>query len=251
MQEAILNAARFLVDNRPNVALTGAVISVDSGIPDFRFRGGLWERFDPMEYATIDAFRANPEKVWTMLLEMDELVARADPNPAHLALAELEKLGLISGIVTQNIDGLHQKAGSKNVVEFHGNAERLVCLRGCGQWEADTFRSAQSSPEIPRCRECNGLLKPDVVFFGEPIPGQAMAESFKLVTRCSAMLVVGTSATVAPASHLPLLAMERGAKVYEFNLERTVLSSLATASFEGNGSDTLTRLVESARTLTG
>ncbi|RME19917.1 MAG: RNA polymerase subunit sigma, partial [Deltaproteobacteria bacterium] len=126
--EQIASVARRIAEKRQAIALTGSGISVASGIPDFRSAGGLWDRFDPMEYATIDAFRRNPSKVWEMLREMDSLMAAARPNSAHIALAEMERMGVLDGIITQNIDNLHQAAGSRNVVEFHGNARRLVCL---------------------------------------------------------------------------------------------------------------------------
>jgi NAD-dependent deacetylase len=164
-------------------------------------------------------------------------------------LAELEKMRLLGGIVTQNIDGLHQKAGSQKVVEFHGNAGQLICLKGCGRWPADDFRSLKQSGTIPRCPECDTILKPDVVFFGEPIPPGALTHSFELVQNCNVMLVVGTSATVAPASNLPLLARQTGAEVLEFNLEPTVLSPLVTQSIIGSASETLTKLVEATREL--
>lgn len=249
MDDSIKKAAVMLTENLPGVALTGAGISVESGIPDFRSPGGLWERFDPMEYATINAFTENPEKIWKMLIEMEGVVAQAEPNPAHTALAELEKMGLLSSIVTQNIDGLHQKAGSKKVVEFHGNAGRLICLEGCGRWPADDFRSHKQTGTIPRCPECATILKPDVVFFGEPIPPEALTHSFELVQNCRVMLVVGTSATVAPASNLPLLARQMGADVLEFNLEPTVLSPLVAQSIIGSASETLAKLVDAARDL--
>jgi len=202
------------------VALTGAGMSVDSGIPAFRGSQGLWDRYDPMEFAHIDAFRANPKKVWQMLVELENIVAQAQPNAAHWALAQLEEMGHLKAIITQNIDALHQMAGSKEVIEFHGNGQHLVCL-SCGNLFPKDAVSLNELP--PRC-SCRGILKPDVVFFGEPIPLEASQRAFQVTEECDLMLVVGTSAVVAPASHLPFLAKQQGAIIVEINLERTHLS---------------------------
>ncbi len=156
-----------LIRRHPRVvALTGAGISVESGIPDFRSAGGLWSRFDPMEYAYIRAFRRNPAKVWAMLKEMDAVITRARPNPAHHALAELEAKGYLTGIITQNVDNLHQEAGSKRVVEYHGNALRFVCDTCRGHHPRESLDFSRT----PLYCLCGGLIRPDVVFFGEPIP---------------------------------------------------------------------------------
>jgi NAD-dependent deacetylase len=158
--------AALIRQSRRAVALTGAGISVESGIPSFRGAGGLWERYNPMEYAHIQALRTNPAKVWTLLKELDETITRARPNPAHYALAELEARGLLLGIITQNVDNLHQAAGSRKVVEYHGNALRFVCL-ACRRLFA---RQSLDFDQAPLYCPCGGLIKPDVVFFGEPIP---------------------------------------------------------------------------------
>ncbi len=220
-------AARILRESRRMAALTGAGISVESGIPDFRSKGGLWERFDPREFATIQAFRRNPAKVWVMLQEMEAVILAARPNPAHLALAELEAQGKLMGVITQNVDNLHQAAGSRNVVEYHGNALRFVCLDCGGRWE----RAALDFTRLPLYCHCGGLIKPDVVFFGEPIPAAAQAAAQELVSTCDLLLIIGTSGEVAPASFLPLTAKERGAVILENNLEPTLLSRTVTDYF--------------------
>ena len=202
------------------MALTGAGISVESGIPAFRGSQGLWDRYDPMEFAHIESFLANPKKVWKMLVELGDIVAKARPNPAHLALAELEAMGLMKAVITQNIDALHQSAGSREVIEFHGNGQRLICL-SCGKLFPKEAVSLENLP--PRCA-CRGILKPDVVFFGEPIPAEASQRAFQMARECDLMLVVGTSAVVAPASDLPFIAKQQGAVICEINLERTHLS---------------------------
>jgi NAD-dependent protein deacetylase/lipoamidase len=240
IREEVSRAAELLRKNRRAIALTGAGISVDSGIPDFRSPDGLWTRYEPMEYATIEAFRRDPEKVWRMLLEVDELVREAEPNPGHRGLAELERMGVLRSIVTQNIDGLHQRAGSRNVVEFHGGSHRLRCLSCDGTWDAVDLPRG----EIPRCERCQVILKPDIIFFGEAIGRQVLTETFDLAGDCDAVLVVGTSATVSPASEVPVLAKRRGGVVLEFNLEQTQLSDLADVCVLGPASETLPALVE-------
>ena len=219
--------AAILSQHRRLVALTGAGISVESGIPDFRSPGGLWERFDPMEYAHIRAFRNNPAKVWILLKEMDAVITAARPNPAHYALAELEAKGLLLGIITQNVDNLHQAAGSRRVVEYHGNARRFVCDTCKGHHPLETL----DFDHTPLYCLCGGLIRPDVVFFGEAIPEAARKESEALARECDLMLVIGTSGEVAPASYLPYTAKEHGALIVENNLEPTSLTENLTDHF--------------------
>jgi NAD-dependent deacetylase len=219
--------AALLKKSQKAVALTGAGISVESGIPDFRSPGGLWERFDPSEYATIRAFEKNPAKVWVMLKEMDRILVRARPNPAHYALAELEKRGMLLGVITQNVDNLHQAAGSVNVVEYHGNALRFVCTNCKGSW----VRSALDFDETPLYCYCGGLIKPDVVFFGEPIPEAAMYKANAWALSCDLMLIVGSSLEVAPANILPQAAKETGAVIVESNTEHTRVTRFLTDYF--------------------
>ncbi|MBM4287518.1 MAG: NAD-dependent deacylase [Deltaproteobacteria bacterium] len=202
------------------VALTGAGISVESGIPSFRGPHGLWTRYDPMEYAHIQAFLTNPAKVWKLLRELDDTITRARPNPAHVALARLEEMGRLRGIITQNVDNLHQEAGSRNVIEFHGNARQFVCL-GCGRaFDPQTLDFTQ----VPLYCSCQGLIKPDIVFFGEEIPPAANRAAFELAEACDLMLVIGTSAAVMPANYLPYTAKKHGASIVEINLETTDLT---------------------------
>jgi NAD-dependent deacetylase len=224
-REALIQkAAKDIVDSRKTIALTGAGISVESGIPDFRSAGGLWSRYDPEEYAHISAFQANPEKVWQMLQEMMALVLGAEPNPAHIALAELEAMGVLSSVITQNVDGLHQRGGSRAVIEFHGSNRWLVCL-ACGDRREATSFSFEVIP--PRCPHCSAILKPDVVFFGEPIPWEAQTRSFEEARQCDVVLVIGTSAVVYPAAGIPTTAKQNGATVIEINTEPTPLTDFA------------------------
>jgi NAD-dependent deacetylase len=209
------------------VALTGAGISVASGIPSFRGAGGLWDRFDPMEYAHIQAFRRNPAKVWQLLRELDETITRARPNPAHYALADLEARGFLRGIITQNVDNLHQAAGSQRVVEYHGNALTFVCDTCRGHHPRETLDFSRP----PLYCLCGGLIRPDVVFFGEAIPPAAAAAAEDLAQHCDLMLVIGTSGEVAPASYIPAIAKEWRAIIVESNLEPTRLTYSLTDHF--------------------
>lgn len=247
MKEQLDQAAELIAGAETVLALTGAGISVESGIPAFRGSQGLWERYDPYEYASIDAFRRDPVKVWGMLRELDKMVRGAEPNPAHYALARLEAMGHLTMIVTQNIDGLHQAAGSRQVVEFHGSGRRLVCL-DCGR---QVRRGEVMLDELPPRCSCGGLIKPDVVFFGEPIPEREALKAFAMAGSCQVMLVAGTSALVAPASHLPVMAMQAGAAVIEVNPEATPLTGqVAKVSLQGGASEVLSELADEVQRLT-
>jgi NAD-dependent deacetylase len=225
------------------VAFTGSGISVESGIPTFRGGQGLWEKYDPMEYAHIDAFRRNPEKVWNMLREMANVIFAANPSPAHRALAELENRGLLNAVITQNVDGLHQTAGSRNVIEYHGNHRRLVCV-GCSGKIDFTESEARQIP-YPICERCLAPLKPDVVFFGEAIPMVEMVRANEEARRCKVMFVIGTSGVVYPAADLPFLAKSSGATIVEINLEETPFtSSISNFFFAGSASTVLPAILE-------
>lgn len=205
---------------RAAFALTGAGVSVESGVPDFRSATGLWTRFDPFEYATLSTFLASPEKSWAMFRELAQSLDGIAPNPAHAALAELERSGRLVAIVTQNIDGLHQAAGSHRVLEIHGEGTRLHCVR-CGHFEPFTARQRQPGP-VPACPRCTAALKPNVVLFEEPV--RHLETVSALVRRTNLVLVAGTSARVAPASQVPLEIVARGGSILEFNLEVTDLT---------------------------
>lgn len=235
--EAIL-AARHVV------ALTGAGISVESGIPPFRGKGGLWTKYDPAEYADISAFRRNPGKVWEMLREMRQVIQQAKPNAAHTALARLEALDLLKCIVTQNVDGLHQEAGSRNVIEFHGNDRAVVCQE-CRRELPSAALSVEVLP--PRCA-CGGVFKPAVVMFGEMIPRDALLLASEAAQKGDVALVIGTTAEVYPAAELPFTVKRKGGIVIEFNLEPTVLTdSIADWSHLASASTSLPAVLEAVR----
>jgi NAD-dependent deacetylase len=217
----IQQAAQDLARAKYVVALTGAGSSVESNIPPFRGEGGLWEKIDPMEFAHIDAFMRNPRKVWdVMIKEMKGVIDQAEPNDAHKGLARLEEWGLLKTIITQNVDGLHQRAGNTDVIEFHGNFAWQRCLDCRRKYATQDIDLAQLPP---RC-VCGGILRPDCIFFGEMIPAQHLWRSQQVSADCDLMLVVGTSAVVQPAAYMPVIAKENGAKVIEINMERTPLS---------------------------
>ncbi len=221
MDDLIQRAAQDLIRTTNAVALTGAGISVESGIPPFRGKGGLWEKIDPMEFAHINAFKRDPEKVWNVLIkEMKAILENAQPNDAHKGLARLEQMGILKTIITQNVDGLHQQAGNTDVIEFHGNFSWLRCM-DCNHKCATATVDATRIP--PRC-SCGGIYRPDCVFFGEMIPPEHLWRSEKVASECDVMLVVGTSAVVQPAAFMPEIAKQAGATVIEINPERTPLS---------------------------
>ncbi len=243
LEELIEAASEAIINSTLTLALTGAGISVESGIPDFRSAGGLWSKFDPAEYATIEAFRSDPEKVWKMLTEMDKVVSAARPNPAHIALGELERMGYLHYIITQNIDNLHQEGGSRNVIEYHGNSSTLSCL-----WCGKNYRASDKRDTIPPRCDCGKILKPDVVFFGEPIPADALNRSFQLASSAQVLMVIGTSAVVSPANTIPTIAKQNRAKIIEINMERTHLSDTITDIFlQGKAGEIVPALVQAVK----
>lgn len=225
---------------RSLTVLTGAGISAESGVPTFRGEEGLWKKFKPEELATVDAFLRNPELVWEWYQHRRQILSRVQPNPGHLALRDLEEKFDQFTLITQNIDGLHQKAGSRRVVELHGNIRRNRCLE-CGRIY-ETLSPAQET-SVPRC-ECGGAIRPDVVWFGEALPPQALEEAFQVTSKCDVFLTVGTSAVVHPAASLPLLALQNGAYVAEINIEPTVITHQVNLFIRGKSGEILPRLVE-------
>ena len=208
-------AAEWIDEAKRAVAFTGAGISVESGIPTFRGPTGLWSRYDP-QILDLRYFFEHPLESWRAIKEIfyDYMGARARPNAAHRFLARLEEAGILQGVITQNIDNLHQEAGSRNVVEFHGTAQRLECT-ACRKKREFDEELLESLP--PRCPECGGLLKPDFIFFGEEIPPEAYQKSLELVREADLLIIVGTTGEVMPASMIPMEATK--ARVIEINVE--------------------------------
>ncbi|PID73302.1 MAG: RNA polymerase subunit sigma [Desulfobacterales bacterium] len=235
-------AAKEISRARQCIALTGAGISVDSGIPPFRGAGGVWEKVNPMEFGHIDFFMRDPKTVWEVLLkDLKITIGQAEPNDGHKGLAELERLGYLDTIITQNVDGLHQAAGSTDVIEFHGTCAWMLCL-DCGNRIKTGNVSLETLP--PTCA-CGGILRPDWIFFGESIPSYALERSTMLAGRCDMILVVGTSAIVHPAASIPMIAKQRGARVIEINPERTPLTENRVSDYllQGKAGDILNRLL--------
>ena len=214
MESIYEKIARLMVELKQCVALTGAGISAESGIPTFRSKGGLWEKYDPMVYASIETFREDPSKYWTIRGEFIRNYDTYQPNKAHVALAELEQMGILRHVITQNIDGLHKKAGSQNVTEIHGSLRETYCLQ-CGK----EYLAPGVPDGMPPYCECGGVLKPNTVLFGEQLPAGALESAYQESATCKLMLVIGTSAVVQPAASLPALAQQKGAKIVEVNIE--------------------------------
>lgn len=244
-----MNLAELMRSRRPCVVLTGAGISTESGIPDFRSPSGIWARYDPMEYASISAFRRDPAKVWEFYALRFEALTRAEPNVGHLALAELERAGFVRAVVTQNIDGLHTRAGSADVIEVHGSIRTASCP-ACGDRVAlaDVVEALRDDP-APRCARCGEILKPDVVMFGEFLPVGALERAQQLVRTAGMLLVVGSSLEVYPVAALPDEALAAGASLAIVNQAPTPYDGLAEVKVDGPAGATLAGLAEALATL--
>ena len=244
MLEALKDAAKAIADARVVIGFTGAGISTESGIPDFRTMGEFWEGFDPatfeVEIDNREAFEKNPEKVWAFFSQAIGVMEQAQPNEGHKALARLGELGRMAAIITQNVEGLHQKAGSENVIEFHGNILKLHCLR-C---DAKVDWSEVRDKEIPpRCR-CGYVLKPGVPLFGDEVNVEAFSASQVLAMNAQVMLVAGAHGAIAPVNRIPLFAKEYGAILVEVNRDKTLYTDKYTDYFlQGKTGEVLPLLV--------
>jgi NAD-dependent deacetylase len=228
-----------LSDSYRTVVLTGSGISAESGVPTFReAQTGLWERFDPQELATPEAFARDPRLVWDWYAWRRKLVAEARPNPGHLAIAEMQHLVQSLTLVTQNVDGLHQRAGSRDVIELHGNIRRTKC-----PVEGTTVDNYDESESPPLCPSCGAPLRPDVVWFGEMLPAEAIEAASEAALGADVFLSVGTSSLVYPAAGLPFEAVENGATLVEVNPETTPLTPRADYTLHGPAGDVLPRLI--------
>jgi len=229
LETQIEQAARIIAEGEHIVSITGAGHSTPSGIPDFRSPdSGLWRSYNPMEVASIFGFRQRPERFFEWVRPMIKTMLEAKPNPAHKALADLEAQGRIKTVITQNIDGLHQQAGSQHVLEIHGNIRQATCIR-CYQIEplAKFIPGLVENGQIPRCPSCGSILKPNVILFGEQLPVNVLNAARREVQACDVILVAGTSLQVAPASDLPKVAVAHGAKAIIVNYESTELDAIA------------------------
>ncbi len=243
--ELFIQEALGLLKKANNVvALTGAGISTDSGIPDFRSESsGLWDYVDPMEVATIAAFKRNPQAFFDWIRPLVQKIVAAQPNAAHLALADMEKYGPLKAIITQNIDVLHTKAGSQTVFEVHGHMREATCMHCLQTYHTESVLDAYlQNGIIPRCPQCGGVLKPNVILFGEILPVLILNRAKRLLRECDVLIVAGSSLEVAPASDLPLLAKFAGARLIIVNYAETHLDDLADVVIHANVTEVLPRL---------
>jgi NAD-dependent deacetylase len=220
--------ARQLKNSRYIVAFTGAGISAESGIPTYRGEGGLWTKYDPSLYASIDHFRRNPSYYWNFFKEVRyPILKRVKPNQAHLALSEMEAKGNLKTVITQNIDGLHQEAGNSSVIELHGTTRTIVCVDCSKKYTLEEAFGKLEESIPPLCTECRGILRPDVVFFGEMLNPQIMGQARAETETCDFLLAVGSSLVVYPAADIPVRAKRKGAKLAIVNKDSTPLDSMA------------------------
>lgn len=252
-EQQLERAAEIVAQSSYLIALVGAGLSKESGIPTFRGGDGLWDKHGEPPMDGYQRFLADPARWWAQRLAEQErmsdfgkAIEEAKPNPGHVALAEMERLGLLKHIITQNIDNLHQEAGSVAVTEIHGNRTKMRCV-GCGRrWKREEFVTDEVPP---RCPHCQGLVKSDTVMFGEPIPQDALESCFHEAQRADAVLLAGTSAVVYPAAEFPLIAHRRGARLIEVNPQETPLSHICAAVLRASSGAALPALVERARAL--
>lgn len=237
-------AADLLRAAKRGVALTGAGVSAESGIPTFRGEGGLWTRYDPVKVSSIESFLDDPTSYWTVSRERGRVALAAKPNPGHEALAALEAAGHLAAIVTQNTDGLHRDSGARRVIELHGSGRMVECL-DCGRREARSEVQQRLDIEMPpRCKSCGGgRLKPTVVLFGEPMPANAVSEAFALARQADVMLVVGTSLVVYPAAEVPLVALRAGAPMIVVNADATPFDAFAEVVIHGRSGEVLPEIL--------
>ncbi len=248
--DAITQAASLLLNSSFSIAFTGAGISAESGVPTFRGDGGLWRSHRPEELATPRAFRDHPELVWDFYRWRMRRVARARPNPAHLALAELERTGIVKAVITQNVDDLHREAGTAKLIELHGNIFRVRCT-SCGYnenlKESGRLWELVEGKGTPMCPRCGSLLRPDVVWFGERLPDRALEEAFEMASEADSVLVIGTSGLVYPAAYIPHIVKEHGGAVIEVNVEKSSITPLADVFVRGKAGEILPALVDAIK----
>ena len=237
--------ADLILQSNKVVIFTGAGISTESGIPDFRSPGGIWSRYDPEEF-TFQRFLSNPEarrKQWQMLTE-GGLVRDAEPNLAHYAIVEMGKLGKLDCVITQNVDNLHQRAGvpAEKVFELHGNMKWVRCMSCDKRFPMEDILQRLKKEEVPDCESCNGILKPDGVFFGEALPQKTLNDAINHSRDCDLMIVIGSTLVVYPAAYMPAYAKESGAKLVIINLSATPMDQQATVVIRAKAGETMPRI---------
>ncbi len=246
--ELLKRATQWIREADKVVVFTGAGVSAESGIPTFRqAQSGLWAKYDPMRLATVDGFLRDPRLVWQWYAYRRRLVREKEPNPGHAAIFELESWAGELTVITQNVDGLHHRAGSARVIELHGNITRVKCFEGGHVYPDWDDEDAGGGELPPLCEHCGQMLRPDVVWFGEQLPEGALVESFSLAGSCGVMLVVGTSGKVQPAASLPVAAREAGARVIEINPEPSEITPTAHFLLKGASGEVLPQIVRQLR----
>ncbi len=243
MKSFIEEAARIIFGSTRMVVSTGAGISKESGIPTFRGKEGIWKKHNPERLASREGFLSDPELVWKWYRQRLFTAKERLPNPGHVTLAGLEKLIPNFTVITQNVDNLHRRAGSRNVIELHGNIERFKCL--------DHSHPAPFDPEWgdipPRCPVCGSLIRPDIVWFGETLPAKELHRAFEESSRCDTFLIVGTSGLVQPAAQLPFIAIQKGARVIEVNVSESAFTPYVDIYLEGRSGEILPRILDNIK----
>ena len=251
MMEEIERLAQLIIESKKTVVFTGAGISTESGIPDFRGPGGIWSRYDPEDF-TIQKFLSSPsarKTIWKMSAESG-LLTEAEPNPAHYAIADLYQLGKLDCVITQNIDNLHQKAGvpEDKVFELHGNMRWVVCLSCCRRFPmAEVLQKIKEGIEVPDCPDCQGILKPGAVLFGEALPQETLLEATRRSQNCDLFIVIGSTLVIYPAAYMPAYARDAGARLAIVNLTPTPLDHYATVVIQGGAGEIMSRVMERVR----
>ena len=247
--------AELIVNAKRVVVFTGAGVSTESGVPDFRSPGGIWERFDPADF-TYQKLISSPEskRKWWQIFRERGLTTEAEPNQAHLAIAELDKLGKLDCVITQNVDNLHCKAGlaEDKVFELHGNIRWVVCL-SCGKrYPSEQIRARlDESEEIPACESCQGILKPDMVLFGEMLPEKVFEEAARRSQKADLFIVIGSTLIVYPAADMPIYALESGAKLVIINLSPTPMDNQATVLIKAKAGEVMSKVIQRVREKVG
>ena len=242
MDKDLLNAVcRTIIESEHLIALTGAGVSAESGIPTFRGKNGLWRKYRAEELATFSAFMNNPKLVWEWYSWRISMILRAKPNPAHISLAKLEKIGILKALITQNVDNLHERAGSEKIIKLHGDILTVKCI-SC---DYKTRLQAPPSEIPPSCPQCGDLLRPGVVWFGEPLPREALEVAMLHASIADAIIVIGTSGVVYPAGAIPYIVKERNGKIIEINISRSTISPIADYFIEGKAGEILPIILSS------
>jgi NAD-dependent deacetylase len=245
----IKQAADLLKSSKYTIALSGAGISTPSGIPDFRSEtGGLWNKYNAMEVASLSTFRTRPKSFFNWFRPLAKLIFEAEPNPAHATLSELESMGLLASTITQNIDGLHQKAGTRKVIEVHGSLYSLTCGQCYQSVDAEEIRhSYLNDGQMPICKSCEGTLKPDVILFGEQLPLAPWREAEAEIRKCELLVVIGSSLEVNPVAKLPYDVISNGGKLVIINQQITYINSRAEIVFREDAATVLPAILETIR----